>query len=75
MAFESGRIGGTMPTVLNAANEVAVEKFLNKTIPFLGIEAMIEKTLSEHEVIKNPQLEEIQHADQWAREFARQLTF
>jgi 1-deoxy-D-xylulose-5-phosphate reductoisomerase len=74
MAFEAGKIGGTMPTVLNAANEVAVEKFLQKTIPFLGIEAMIEKTISKHTVVKNPQLEDIQNADQWAREFARQLT-
>jgi 1-deoxy-D-xylulose-5-phosphate reductoisomerase len=74
MAFEAGKAGGTMPTVLNAANEVAVEKFLNKTIPFLEIEAMIEKTLNKHVSIKNPQLEDIQHADQWARDFARQLT-
>jgi 1-deoxy-D-xylulose-5-phosphate reductoisomerase len=74
MAFDAGRIGGTMPTVLNAANEVAVEKFLNKTIPFLGIEATIEKTLTKHEPISNPQLGEIQDVDQWARQFARQLT-
>jgi 1-deoxy-D-xylulose-5-phosphate reductoisomerase len=74
MAFEAGKAGGTMPTVLNAANEIAVEKFLKKTIPFLGIEAMIEKTLESHDSMKNPQLEEIKHADQWAREFARQLT-
>lgn len=74
MAFEAGKIGGTMPTVLNAANEVAVEKFLNKTIPFLGIEAMIEKTLNKHVSINNPQLGDIQHADQWARDFARQLS-
>lgn len=75
MAFEAGKSGGTMPTVLNAANEVAVEKFLNKDIHFLGIEAMIEKTLNKHVSIQNPQLEDIQYADQWAREFARQLTF
>lgn len=74
MAFEAGKMGGTMPTVLNAANEVAVEKFLNKTIPFLGIEAMIEKTINKHVSINNPQLEDIQHADQWARDFARQLS-
>ncbi|MCH5586243.1 1-deoxy-D-xylulose-5-phosphate reductoisomerase [Shimazuella sp. AN120528] len=74
MAFEAGKAGGTMPTVLNAANEIAVEKFLNKSIPFLGIEAMIERTLEKHVSINNPQLEDIQHADQWAREFARQLT-
>jgi 1-deoxy-D-xylulose-5-phosphate reductoisomerase len=74
MAFEAGKTGGTMPTVLNATNEVAVEKFLNKAIPFLGIEAMIERTLDKHVSVKNPQLEDIQHADQWARDFARQLT-
>lgn len=73
-AFDAGKAGGTMPTVLNAANEVAVEKFLHRQIPFLGIEAIIEKTLSSHVSIAHPQLEEIQHADQWAREFARQLT-
>jgi 1-deoxy-D-xylulose-5-phosphate reductoisomerase len=73
-AFEAGKAGGTMPTVLNAANEVAVKKFLHRQIPFLGIEAIIEKTVSNHISIAHPQLEEIQQADQWAREFAHQLT-
>ncbi len=75
MCFDAGKIGGTMPTVLNAANEVAVEKFLNKTIPFLGIETTIEKTLAAHSSIQNPTIEEIEVVDQWARQFASQLHF
>ena len=70
LAFESIKKGGTMPTVLNAANEVAVERFLNKEISFLQIPDLIEKTMFSHKVIYNYTLEDIMFADKNAREFA-----
>jgi 1-deoxy-D-xylulose-5-phosphate reductoisomerase len=66
-AFEAGRIGGSMTTVLNAANEAAVSLFLEKKISFLGIEDLIEKALNEHEVIQNPDLETIREIDRQTR--------
>lgn len=73
MAYESGRIGGTMTTVMNAANEIAVERFLNRELPFLAIEETVERTLAAHHPVKEPTLEEIEEADQWARTFARNV--
>lgn len=48
-----------MPVVLNAVNEVAVAKFLNKEIRFLDIERMIKREMDRHEVIQNPSLDQI----------------
>lgn len=62
-AYEVGKAGGSLPTVLNAANEVAVQKFLNKEISFLQIEDLIEKALNSHQNILNPSLEVIQEVD------------
>ncbi|WP_170007379.1 1-deoxy-D-xylulose-5-phosphate reductoisomerase [Bacillus fonticola] len=72
-AFEAGKIGGTCPTVLNAANEVAVEAFLQGAIPFLQIENVIERMLEEHSVLPSPDLETIQHVDKDTRERVRSL--
>ncbi|PTH49636.1 1-deoxy-D-xylulose-5-phosphate reductoisomerase, partial [Staphylococcus arlettae] len=58
-AYDAIRIGGTMPVVLNAVNEVAVAKFLNREIGFLDIERLIKKEMDQHEVIHNPSLEQI----------------
>ncbi|MBY7663857.1 1-deoxy-D-xylulose-5-phosphate reductoisomerase [Staphylococcus agnetis] len=58
-AYDAIKIGGTMPVVLNAVNEVAVAKFLNKEIRFLDIERMIKREMDRHEVIQNPTLEQI----------------
>lgn len=63
MAYEAGRTGGTMPTVMNAANEVAVSMFLNKKIPFLEIESIVEKAMAIHNVLANPDLETIHAVD------------
>lgn len=68
MAYECGRAGGTAPTVFNAANEIAVARFLRGDITFLDIEAAIERALDSHEVVQNPELEQIVEADRWARE-------
>lgn len=70
LAFEAGRAGGTMPTVLNAANEIAVARFLRKEIPFLAIDCIVENALEVHQTIYNPTLEAIEEADRWARQFA-----
>lgn len=66
-AYEAGRIGGTMPTVLNAANEIAVQRFLNREISFLQIEELIERALDTHQTIHHPSLEEIQEVDRQTR--------
>ena len=66
-AYEAGKIGGTMPTVLNAANEVAVDLFLKGNISFLDIESTVYRALEKHEVISQPNLEVIQQTDQETR--------
>ena len=57
-----------MPTVLNAANEAAVAAFLEGKISFLEIENIVEKMLSSHQPVSNPDLETIQEIDQKTRE-------
>ncbi|MEI7027296.1 1-deoxy-D-xylulose-5-phosphate reductoisomerase [Paenibacillus sp. y28] len=71
MAYESGRLGGTAPAVFNAANEVAVARFLKGEIAFLEIEDVIAAVLERHEVLSNPDLHTILEADQWARAAAQ----
>jgi len=72
-AYESGKIGGTMPTVLNAANEEAVAAFLKGKISFLHIENLIETSLEKHENIALPSLEQIQEVDKLTRRFVQTL--
>lgn len=66
LAYEAARIGGSMPTVFNAANEKAVALFLDKKISFLQIPELIEACMQKHEVIKAPTVEEILTAEQQA---------
>lgn len=73
MAFACGRTGGTAPTVFNAANEVAVARFLKGEIAFLEIEHVIQQTLSRHQVEQNPELSLIVEADRWARSVASEV--
>lgn len=68
-AYQAGEIGGSLPTVLNAANEEAVGAFLTKKISFLQIENLIEEALEKHNVIKSPSLEEILIIDEQTRQF------
>lgn len=72
-AFEAGIKGGTLPTVLNAANEVAVAGFLEGKIKFLEIEELIEKALLAHNNISNPSLTTIQEVDKETRQFVYSL--
>lgn len=69
LAYEAARIGGSMPTVFNAANERAVAKFLNREIAFLDIPDIIEKSMENHKVIKAPSVDEILDTEQAAYEF------
>ncbi|MGV3243811.1 1-deoxy-D-xylulose-5-phosphate reductoisomerase [Staphylococcus sp. 11261D007BR] len=64
-AYDAIKIGGTMPVVLNAVNEVAVAKFLNKEIGFLDIERLIEQEMDAHDVIPHPTLEQILEIDDY----------
>lgn len=59
MAIEASKAGGTMPTVFNAANELAVKKFLHREIGFLDIYEIIGQSMSRHTKFENPSLEEI----------------
>lgn len=68
MAYEAGRIGGSLPTVFNAANELAVSKFLNREIKYLEIMEIIEDCMRAHKNIANPTLEEILATEQWTYE-------
>lgn len=72
-AFEAGIAGGTMTTVLNAANEAAVQAFLDGKITFLQIEDLIEKSLAKHTIVKDPDLSLIQEVDQETRSFVYSL--
>ena len=72
LSYEAGKAGGSLPTVLNAANEEAVSLFLQERLPFLGIEEVIYESLSTHQNIKNPTLEEILEVDREVREQVRQ---
>lgn len=72
LAFEACKIGGTLPAVMNAANEIAVEAFLNKAISFVEISEMIRKTMDKHTPVFNPDLSEIIEADQVARDITKQ---
>ncbi|MGI6713416.1 MAG: 1-deoxy-D-xylulose-5-phosphate reductoisomerase [Bacillota bacterium] len=71
IAYETGRSGGTYPTVMNAANEVLVEQFLRGEIGFMEIPQRINRTLDAHYSFANPGLQEILEADQWARNMVR----
>ncbi len=73
LAREAGERGGTLPAVMNAANEVAVEAFLGGGIPFPRIWGLVEEVMKKHEAIVSPSLEEILAADAEARIAAEQI--
>ncbi|NGZ75469.1 1-deoxy-D-xylulose-5-phosphate reductoisomerase [Saccharibacillus alkalitolerans] len=70
MAYECGRMGGTAPTVFNAANEIAVARFLRGEISFLQIEETLERVMRRHSATADPDLDAIREADVWARRVA-----
>ncbi len=69
LAFEALRIGGSMPAVLNAANEELVNKFLNNKIKFYDIPKKIEEAMKRHKTIDNPNIDEILTIDKETREY------
>lgn len=71
LAYQAGEQGGTMPAVLNAVNEEAVQLFLDEKISFLEIAELVEDALSAHQSISAPQLEDIIAADRWGRNFLK----
>jgi len=73
LARRAGTIGGTLPAVLNAANEVAVEAFVNRQINFPQITDLVRRAMDAHQVVAHPSLEQVLAADAWARETAKKL--
>lgn len=73
LAFEAGRMGGSMPTVYNAANEKAVSLFLDRKIKFLQIPELIQKTMNNHKIIVNPNVDEILSAEEEAYDYISTL--
>lgn len=68
LASEAAKVGGTMPAVLNAADEVAVGLFMQDRIGFLDIIRLVERAMEAHELVECPTLDDILEADRWARE-------
>ncbi|MEN9226262.1 MAG: 1-deoxy-D-xylulose-5-phosphate reductoisomerase [Thermostichus sp. DRC_bins_24] len=73
LAYAAGRAGGTMPAVLNAANEAVVALFLEERIRFLEIPRLLEQVCERHQLIADPTLEDILQVDAWARQEVAQL--
>lgn len=73
LAYAAGKTGGTMPAVLNAANEVAVAAFLAGELPFTGIPEVVERVMDQHKVEAKPDLTAILSADRWARAAAAEV--
>lgn len=73
LAISAGKRGGSAPTVLNAANEWAVDKFLNNKIKFTDIPYLIGMALDNHEFTKNPSLEDILYLGKWTEEFLERI--
>ena len=70
LAYRALRAGGTLPVVLNAANEVAVEAFLDGKLGFTAIPRVIEKTMNTHEIERVATIDTVRRVDRWARQHA-----
>lgn len=73
LARRAGETCGTMPAVFNAANEIAVEAFCERSVSFLGITELVEAVMDRHQTVTTPSLSQILSADQWARAEALKL--
>lgn len=73
LARKAGELGGTMPAVLNAANEVAVEAFVNRRLSFSQIAETVRRSMDRHQVVTHPDLPQILEADAWARKEAAKV--
>lgn len=72
LAYEAGKAGGSLPTVFNAANELAVSLFLEKKIPYLAITALIQGAMENHKRKAAPNVDQILAAEQEAYDFIRE---
>ncbi len=73
LARAAMRLGGTAPAVLNGANEIAVQAYLDGATTFYGITACIESVLERHQVVARPALPDVFAADEWARRASREF--
>jgi len=73
LCYEAGKTAGTMPSVMNAANEIAVEAFLRKKISFTQIVKVVEEVMNDHKVVTNCEIEDIFNADTEARQRALRI--
>ena len=73
LARRAGEAGGTLPAVLNAANEVAVEAFVERKLSFPAISETVRRTMDAHKVVSHPTLDQILQADAWARQEAARI--
>ena len=73
LAYKAIKVGGTMPAVLNAANEIAVAAFLKGSIGFMDIPRIIKNTMENHKVIHNYNIDELLAADSWGRSYAAKI--
>ena len=74
LARRAGETGGTLPAVMNAANEIAVAGFLDRQVRFPDIWQIVEEVMNRHTSVAHPDLDAILHADQWARNEAQGLS-
>ena len=72
-SYEAGTLGGTLPAVMNAANETAVYAFMGNKIRFLDIPRLIRKAMDEHALIKNPSLKDILEVDKKTKEETKNI--
>ena len=72
LGYQAGETGGSMPTVYNAANEMAVSLFLDGKIGYLKITELIEECMEAHKLIVNPSVEEILQTEQWTYNYIKQ---
>lgn len=72
LGYRAGETGGSMPTVYNAANEMAVSLFLDGKIGYLKITKLIEECMEAHKLIVNPSVEEILQTEQWTYNYIKQ---
>ena len=73
LAYDAIKIGGTMPTVMNGANEIAVAKFINREIGFLDIPRLIETAMNAYTSISDYTLDDVLEADKWSREYTSKI--
>jgi 1-deoxy-D-xylulose-5-phosphate reductoisomerase len=72
LTYDALNAGGTMPCVLNAANEIAVEAFLSERIAFMDISRVVAHTMEEHKVLKGETIEEVVGVSEWAKQKAQE---